>query len=189
MFTNRTKVLMVFLIVSFFLVSSLAVNCLDDDDDDDDLLQDNDDDDDDSGEDDSDPPVISSGHFEPDQFTWTEACEDQNAAVHCTYLVFEVCDPGNNLPGGEVFAYHAGTDDLALFSGPFPWDTLFNAGYPSDAEDCNDPLVVELGIYFIRTNFPQIGTYKLDLDIEVTDGSGNLSNKLKDITVIIQYNG
>ena len=178
----------IFLLASLICLIGLSVMapmCGDDDDDDISGIVDDDDDD----ADDSAAPIISNARFEPDEFTWSEICEDGTAAGYCTSLVFDVCDPGNNLAGGQIFCYQKGTETPASPQ-PFEWDDLIAYGLvPDDVSDCDNPEKIQVGLYFLRTYFPQIGTYNFAIDMEVTDGSENVSNRLTDISVIIHYEG
>ncbi len=93
-------------------------------------------------------------------------------------LKFSVCDPDNDLAGGEIYTWLA--DTSVPFFGSFRifWDDFTNG--PPDSPDCDHPF--EIG--GIPTPFDGwSGT--ICCDVEVTDGQGNLSNKLQDICITI----
>ena len=127
-------------------------------------------------------PVISNGYFDPDHFTWTADCFEPYAEP-CTYLTFSVCDEDDNLSGGGIYLYGCNTtipfDLWPTFPHPFLWDEW--SSFP-DVTDCDAPQSLALGLNVDAGNW-QEGTYWFCVDIEVTDGAGNVSNRLEDIVV------
>jgi hypothetical protein len=117
-----------------------------------------------------DGPELSNGFWDPNPIV-----QDPSTGDWISSLVFDVCDPDDDLSGGQLFMYVAGTTDNFL-SGDVYWDD-FGGGAPS-APDCNSPLTVGIPVGF--TGAPA-GTYCCDL--EATDGDGNFSNKLVDMCV------
>lgn len=112
-------------------------------------------------------PRLSNGY-------WFEVDPPEPGYTHL--LKWSVCDEDNDLSGGQVFTWLAGTH--APFFGDFEiFFDDFTDGAPN-APDCDNP--VEIG--GIPVDFTGI-TVDLCADVEVTDGDGNLSNKLTNICV------
>jgi hypothetical protein len=145
-------------------------------------FDDDDDDDDDAGgfddDDDTDGwvygPVLSNGLWDPNPIA-----QDPDSGDWVSFLVFDVCDSDDNLSGGQIFMYVAGTIDSFLAEDVY-WDD-FSSGAPS-APDCSKPKRVGIEADFSGV---QAGTYCFDL--EATDGDGCFSNKLTDICVIVPF--
>lgn len=108
-------------------------------------------------------PVISNGSWETNPIngdpSWNSA------------LTFFVCDPDNNLSGGDVRVWNTGTKS-SFIGGAQPWGTL------PDVSDCNNPVQ-----YNIPVNFQSIPTGEYCVDIEVTDANGSVSNTLNNICI------
>lgn len=142
--------------------------------------------DDDTGPDDDDSvdsaPEISNGFWLPDNFTWTADCIEYGGEP-CTYLTFSVCDENDDLSGGGIYLYGCNTVmPFELWPGfphPFLWDEW--SSFP-DVTDCDAPQSLALGLSVDAGNW-QEGTYWFCVDIVVTDGAGNVSNRLEDIVV------
>ncbi|MCC6157834.1 MAG: hypothetical protein IT350_07255 [Deltaproteobacteria bacterium] len=85
-------------------------------------------------------------------------------------LVFDLCDEDDNLFGGQVFIWWTGTDVSALDG------ELFYDDFPGDhTTPCES-----LGIIVDFVGFLP-DTYGVDL--QISDGHGNLSNKLTNISI------
>ncbi|MCZ7583011.1 MAG: VWA domain-containing protein [Deltaproteobacteria bacterium] len=113
-------------------------------------------------------PRLSDGFWE----------EDDDKVVFTHLLKWSVCDEDNDLSGGQVFTWLAGTS--VPFFGNFEiYFDDFTGGAPN-APDCDNPLEIS-GIPVDFTGW--VGTYCAD--VEVTDGNGNLSNKLTNICVTV----
>jgi hypothetical protein len=180
-------VLLLVLVACFGLVWFAA--CGDDDDDDDDNddsgFPDDDDDDDDTDEPDDDDddddtvpvdaPVIADGAWDPET-----AIDDPDDATTelVSALAWTVCDPDDNLAGGLIHFYFPGTEEPRGDS--IEWDD-FDGGAPS-APDCAVPEAV--GILFTFTDSPGWDE-DVCVDIVVTDGDGNSSNRLTDLCVYV----
>ena len=184
------------------LLAFFAVGCGCGDDDDDDSSSPHDDDSDDGSDDDADDddddatdddaadddatdddatdddgsgsaPVLSGGSWNPDP-----AADDGSGAIVST-LQWKVCDVDNDLSGGQIFVWFTGTSQPALVGDIF-WDD-FGGGAPS-APNCGLPITVG-----ITVDFSSIVPYGDDncVDVEATDGEGNLSNKLVNLCVYV----
>jgi len=116
------------------------------------------------------PPIISNAY-------WEAAAVADVDFTHL--LVWSVCDPDDDLSGGQIFAWLAGTSIPFFGDYLIYWDD-FDDGPPS-APDCDNPH--EIG--GIPVDFTGLHGY-FCADLEVTDGAGHLSNKLRDICVNIQ---
>ncbi|MCC6159700.1 MAG: hypothetical protein IT350_16730 [Deltaproteobacteria bacterium] len=131
--------------------------------------------DDDTGDDDGSgiPPVLGGGIWDPDP-----AADDGTGAIVST-LIWTVCDEDDDLAGGQIFVWLTGTQTPAL-DGDIFWDD-FSSGAPS-APDCGEPMDVGIGV-----DFSLAVPYGADLcvDVEATDGEGNLSNLLENICVFV----
>ncbi len=84
-------------------------------------------------------------------------------------LQFSVCDPDDNLNGGDIRIWQAGTNTSFLGQN-IDWDNA-----PS-APDCSQPVQYSLTVSFEKTS---VGEHCVDL--EVGDANGNISNKVEDI--------
>jgi hypothetical protein len=146
----------------------------DDDDDDDDDTTSDDDDDNDDDDTAGDKPVISDASWDPNP-----VAQDPTTGDWLSSLVFFVCDANDDLSGGQIYTYLAGTTDPFL-NGDVYWDD-FAGGAPS-APDCGNPEPIQIWI-----NFTGAVPMGMDIctDFEVTDGAGNFSNMLTDICVYI----
>ncbi|MCC6159176.1 MAG: hypothetical protein IT350_14095 [Deltaproteobacteria bacterium] len=132
--------------------------------------------DDDADDDDDvspDGPEISNAYWDPDP------AQDDGYGAILSVLIWDVCDPNNDLSGGEIFVWIAGTSEPAL-AGDVYWDD-FTEGAP-DAPDCDSP--VEVGIAIDFTGITPFGD-DICFDLEATDGAGHLSNRLEDICVFV----
>ncbi|MCC6157673.1 MAG: hypothetical protein IT350_06435 [Deltaproteobacteria bacterium] len=155
----------------------------DDDDSDDDDADDDDDDSDDDSDDDADDdadddssgsaPVLSGGGWDPDP-----AVDDGSGDIVST-LSWQVCDVDDDLSGGQIFIWFTGTSEPAIVDDVF-WDE-FGGGAPS-APNCGSPLTVG-----ITVDFTSIVPWGDDncVDVEATDGEGNMSNKLVNLCVYV----
>ncbi|MCZ7583398.1 MAG: hypothetical protein M5R36_08740 [Deltaproteobacteria bacterium] len=184
----------------FTLALAGVFACGDDDDDDDEDgdddsffpdddtdLPDDDTDDDDTGDDDvtGDAPVLSNGFWDPNAVTWSADCE----TTACLAILFSVCDPDGDLtdPGGAWF-YAAGTTDAFFVTQSIAWGDLNPDAM--DVTNCDAPLETGVGLLMGEDLFGSgAGDYELAIDIEATDASGNVSNKLTNLTATVTYNG
>lgn len=91
-------------------------------------------------------------------------------------LTFSVCDVEDDLEGGQVFVWNAGTQDEFL-AGPIYWEDF---GDVPHATDCDNPVPLGINVNFIGA---PPGTYCCDL--EATDGDGHLSNTLTDLCATV----
>ncbi len=156
----------------------------DSDEDDDDTSTDDDDDDDETSTDDDDEghaPILVAAYFDPALFDMVETCTDDQQDP-CTALIWEVCDFDSDLDGGTIFIYEAGTRDPA-FGEHMEWYT-----WGSDPlDDCGNPYLTGINVFFkgsLEKWCPQAGeTNRLRVDMKISDGAGNLSNKITDIEV------
>ncbi len=115
-------------------------------------------------------PEISNGFWDPDIVGGGGDLD--------SLLKFSVCDEDNDLSGGEVYTWLAGTSVPFFGSFRIFWDDFTN-GAP-DCPNCDNPFLIG----GIPTPFDGWnGT--ICCDVEVTDGRGNLSNKLRDICITI----
>jgi hypothetical protein len=116
-------------------------------------------------------PMLSNGAWDPNPIQ-----PDPSTGDWISTLVFDVCDPDDNLNGGQLFFWVSGTTDPFL-AGDVYWSDFTTV--PS-ATDCSNPETVGIAVLF--TGAPT-GTYCCDL--EVSDGDGNFSNKLEDLCVFM----
>jgi hypothetical protein len=120
-----------------------------------------------------DGPQLSAPYWDPDPVT---QCAGSS---WYSKLYFLVCDPQNDLSGGELFITVSGTNEAA-FDHDTTWDSLATQGI--EAGNCNDPDKV-----FIGSTFNSI--LGLDglwcVDFYATDGAGHASNTLSDICVYV----
>jgi len=148
----------------------LALSCGDDDDDSGGGGQGDDDDNNGSGS-----PDISNPLWDIDSIAY-----DENTDTWTCNLYFDICDEDNDLSGGAVHIYHAGTQEYV--DGPKNWDDY--PGGPPDAPDCNNPVKVQ---FSVKLPDAQSDTYyELCVDIQATDGPGNKSNKLTNYCLKVQ---
>ena len=155
------------------------------DDDDDDTTDDDDDDttddDDDTTDDDDDSvgsdPEISNASWAPDPAEY-DAVEDHWISV----TTFYVCDVDDDLSGGNIYFLQAGTNDSAWTVPFFSWDDYIAGGTLGDVTDCAAPAEAGIGTIFGEgPTAPGPGT--TCIDIEVSDGQANFSNKLTNLCV------
>lgn len=126
-------------------------------------------------------PYLSYGYWRPKAFQWFDGC----SSIPCTYLHWSVCDIDNNLEGGEVRIYDAGTNNL--FTGQtYDWEEFFAYEEKDpDVSDCDHPWETKVGVVFDNPTEP--GYYVYDVDIEVTDAKGNVSKRLSNLRVTYSY--
>ncbi|MCZ7584825.1 MAG: hypothetical protein M5R36_16665 [Deltaproteobacteria bacterium] len=144
--------------------------------------------DDDEWDDDLDgePPVLSNGRWEPAAVIWSADCE----TADCLALRISFCDPDGDLtdPGGVWIYVSGGVHEFFGDPNPFSW-SIFNPD-GADVTDCDAPVDGGLGLLLSEDAFGDgPGDYELAVDVEATDASGNVSNKLTNITATITYNG
>jgi hypothetical protein len=141
--------------------------------DDDDTTGDDDsdsDDDDDATDDDDDvvpfgdPPEILSALFQGEG-------EQQGGNQWWGVFSFNVCDPDDDILGGQVRMYEPGTN--------------IPLGYPSDigevsgpATDCDHPLDIWVGVFWPYLDPPHC------IDFEFQDAAGNISERWLDLCII-----
>ncbi len=113
------------------------------------------------------PPQLSDGY-------WFEVDPPEPDYTHL--LMWSICDEDNDLSGGQVFTWLAGTH-VPFFGDYEIFFDDFVGGAPS-APDCENPVEIG-GIPVDLTGVP----VDLCADVEVTDANGNLSNKLTNICV------
>jgi len=183
------------LVLSLMLSMSVIVACGDDDDDDDDNVDDDDfgddddnqddddnadddDDDDDTGDDDdvTAAPQIFTPYWDPDPVAY-DATEDS----YLSTIVFGVCDPDNDLPGGGIYVYVTGTTTL-IWANAMEWSNF--SGLP-DVSDCSAPTEVGAGTLFGDLDADPWGNVDLCTDMEVSDGAGNFSNLEENFCVVV----
>lgn len=141
--------------------------------DDDDDTTDDDDDDDSVG----DAPEISNASWAPDPAEY-DAVEDHWISV----TTFYVCDINDDLSGGNIYFLQAGTNDSAWTVPFFSWDDYIAGGTLGDVTDCAAPAEAGIGTIFGEgPTAPGPGT--TCIDIEVSDGQANFSNKLTNLCV------
>ena len=109
----------------------------------------------------------------------------ENCAVtQCTQLQWSVCDPDNNLEGGQIFI-----SDAQGFLNPLviPWTDVVS--FPIDASDCSNPYgPVVWYLLLPESLFQAKEQFNVIAEIYVTDADGNESNTLADISLKIDYN-
>lgn len=139
--------------------------------DDDDTSSDDDNDtssDDDTG---SHPPVLSNSYWDPNP------AEMQSGNL-ISALYFDICDLGDDLSGGALYVYQAGTTEAFLTEQPVDLDSIELPLSPAD--DCLNPLTLGLGI-----NFTGASSGEYCCDIEAVDSEGSVSNLLENICVTV----
>ena len=130
------------------------------------------------------PPVLSDAGWDP-ATTILGEFEGYDEPYYYSALFWSVCDLDNDLLGGQVFIYIAGTDQ-SFIDGELFWVDLNN---PPDSDmgnvgDCENPVPTGINILFAPESNPTQmppGTYCCD--IEATDNAGNVSNKLTNFCV------
>jgi hypothetical protein len=135
-----------------------------------------DDDDDDTDDDDADAPQIFDPYWDPDPVAY-----DSDMDGWVSYLIFGVCDPDDDLSGGAIYAYNAGTTEL-IWSEPIYWDDFTSL---PDVSDCEEPTQVGAGTIFSDGTTPPGWDANLCIDIEVSDGDGSFSNLETNICVYV----
>lgn len=110
----------------------------------------------------SNAPIISDVTWSPNPI---------NAPPWKSTYSFFVCDPDNDLEGGDIRIRTAGTDE-SFVGGPLDWSS------PPDVLDCLNPQE-----YSITINFENIPENSYCTDLQVSDAKGNLSNTLTDICI------
>ena len=138
------------------------------------------DDDDDSGDDDDDDdgsPQIASASWNPDPVEY-----DSYSNSWISTTTFYVCDYQGDLSGGAVYFLIAGTNE-SFWQAPYQEWNDYPGGAPY-APDCGNMAEVQFGTIFgFGSTPPGLGT--MCVDIEVSDGAGNFSNKLTNICVTV----
>ena len=161
-------------VVSFCTIDFEMENgCDDDDDDDDGGVDDDDDDNDDFGS----PPEIDNASWSPDPAEY-DPVED----FWISTTTFYICDVDDDLSGGNIYFLQAGTNDSAWTVPYFSWDDFFVSYTLGDVTDCADKAEVAIGTIFGTGTTPP-GPATTCIDIEVSDGQANFSNKLTNLCV------
>ncbi|MCC6160212.1 MAG: hypothetical protein IT350_19325 [Deltaproteobacteria bacterium] len=135
----------------------------------------NDDSDDDTDDDThwGTPPLISNGIWDP-----TTATDDATGKF-LSDLTGSVCDIDNDLAGGQIFIWVTGQDAQLL-----AYEIFWADFGPEISDVANCDLPASFGV---TVDFTEIVPYGDDVcvDLEVSDGEGNLSNKLTNICVYL----
>lgn len=118
-------------------------------------------------------PVVNDGSWNPNPAT-----DDGFGATVSTFS-WSVCDIDNDLAGGQIFIWVTGQE------APLLANDIFWADFEpemSDVANCDAP--VSFGV---TVDFTEAVPYGDDVcvDLEVTDGEGNLSNKLTNLCVFV----
>ena len=124
----------------------------------------------------TDAPRIAYAYWAPDP------AEELSAGLSTrlgSLLLWSVCDRNDDLPGGGIYIYKAQTNEL-LTSGPVYWED-FSAPV-SGVSDCS--AAIQVGIQLSFDDTPGLEK-ELCVDLEVTDGEGNASNRLNDVCLYV----
>lgn len=142
----------------------------------------NDDDDDNDDNDDDDilgsSPVISDASWSPDQVTY-----DPKKDYWISVTTFYVYDADNDLSGGNIYFLFAGTNTSYWEIDCLPWNDYTGL---ENVTDIYNPAPVSIGtIFSTGPNPPGGDNMQSCIDIEVSDGMNNFSNKLENICVTV----
>jgi hypothetical protein len=150
----------------------------DDETDDDDTEDDDDNTDDDDDDNEGVAPQISDAYWDPATVEY-----DDGVDGWVSWVEFDVCDEDNDLSGGGIYVYDTGTSNL-IWSNPLWWDD-FDGGAPN-APNCDAPRRIAAGTIFAEGEDPPgYGNENYCVDLEVTDGAGNRSDRIKNLCVVV----
>ncbi len=107
-------------------------------------------------------PVLSNAVWDPDVI----------GSEGDSQLIFDLCDADDNLGGGQVFVWWTGTDT------PFFDFEIFYDDFAGDHTTPCESLI-------IAVDFPWLPQDTYGVDLQISDGHGNLSNKLTNISIEI----
>jgi uncharacterized repeat protein (TIGR01451 family) len=102
---------------------------------------------------------------------WNPELINSDTTSETSSLVFSVCDSDDNLEGGNIRVWNAGTK-TSFIGGSLDWTTL------PDASNCFNPLQ-----YSIPVDFTDLAAGDYCIDLEVSDALGNVSNTLSNVCI------